>query len=289
MWSWSWSWRGARLWRSTMLASSLSCGAPRLPRASCPRRAGCWPPRWTTARRCSASPGWRSARSPTGARSTCSTNTGEIERVAVHHSDPGSLALAERLNRDYRPALEEPTGVPEVIRTGRLAIHTDIPPDALAEYARDNQHLELLSAIGATAVIIVPMIGADRTDRCDHARLRGVQAPLSRRGPRRSPSDSRDGPEPLSKTLGCTPSAARIAHTLQRALLPESLPELPGRRGEGALLRGGRAQRGRRRLLRRVPIRRRRLDASDRRRLRQGAARRRRSQHWPATRCAPRR
>ena len=56
---------------------------------------------------------------------------GEIERVAVHHSDPAKLELAEQLNRDYRPSLDEPAGVPEVIRTGEARIFTDIPADAL--------------------------------------------------------------------------------------------------------------------------------------------------------------
>jgi GAF domain-containing protein len=87
----------------------------------------------------------------------------EIKRVAVHHSDPARLALADRLDRDYRPSLDEPAGVPEVIRTGASQIFTDIPSEALAEYARDNEHFELLQSIGATAVIIVPMIGAAGT------------------------------------------------------------------------------------------------------------------------------
>ena len=41
----------------------------------------------------------------------------------------------------------------------------------------------------------------------------------------------------------------RIAHTLQRALLPESLPEIPGAEMQALYSRGRRAERGRRRLL----------------------------------------
>ncbi len=91
------------------------------------------------------------------------TEQDTIERVAVHHSDPARLALAEELDRGYQPALDEPEGVPEVIRTGEARIFTDIQPDALAAYARDNEHYELLSAIGATSVIIVPMAGPTKT------------------------------------------------------------------------------------------------------------------------------
>ena len=151
----------------------------------------------------------------------------EIERVAVHHPDPAKLELAEQLNRDYRPSLDEPAGVPEVIRTGEARIYTDIPADALAQYARDNQHLELLSAIGATAVIIVPMIGATGPI--------GAITLVSAESMRRlSPGDLALA-ERLGRRAGTAVENARlytersrIAQTLQQALLPESLPEIPG-------------------------------------------------------------
>ncbi|HEV7937982.1 MAG TPA: GAF domain-containing SpoIIE family protein phosphatase, partial [Solirubrobacteraceae bacterium] len=151
----------------------------------------------------------------------------EIERVAVHHPDPAKLELAEQLNRDYRPSLDEAAGVPEVIRTGEARIYTDIPADALAQYARDNQHLELLSAIGATAVIIVPMIGATGPI--------GAITLVSAESMRRlSPADLALA-ERLGRRAGTAVENARlytersrIAQTLQQALLPESLPEIPG-------------------------------------------------------------
>ena len=42
---------------------------------------------------------------------------------------------------------------------------------------------------------------------------------------------------------------SRIAHILERSLLPESLPEIPGVEIAGKVLAGGRGERGRRRLL----------------------------------------
>ncbi len=151
---------------------------------------------------------------------------GEIELVAVHHDDPLKLAMAERIDRRYRPALDDPTGVAEVIRSGRARIFTDIQPDALAAYAHDEEHLELLQAIGATAVIIVPMIGA---------RTVGAITLVSSVSPRRlSPADLALG-ERLARRAGTAVERARlytersrIAHILERSLLPESLPEIPG-------------------------------------------------------------
>ena len=156
---------------------------------------------------------------------------GEIERVAVHHADPRRLELAERLDRSYHPSRDEPVGVPEVIRSGRARIFTDITPDALAAYARDSEHLEMLRAIGATAVIIVPMaaptgpigaitlVSSESTRRLSHADLA-----LAERLGRRAGTAVESARLYTERT--------RIASILQASLLPESLPEIPGVRLE---------------------------------------------------------
>ncbi len=150
-----------------------------------------------------------------------------IERVAIHHADPARLDLAERLDRDYRPTLDEPLGVPEVIRTGTSRVYTEIPQDALAEYARDNRHFELLSSVGATAVIIVPMIGA--------AGPIGAITLVSEASNHQLSEADLGVAERLARRAGTAveharlyTERARIAHTLQQALLPETLPEIPG-------------------------------------------------------------
>ena len=152
---------------------------------------------------------------------------GEIERVAVHHSDPRKIELAEKLNRDYHPTLDDPAGVAEVIRGAEPRIYTDIDPDALAAYARDSAHLELLREIQATAVIIVPLAAPTRT-------LGAVTLASSESSRRLSQADLG-----LAIRLGRRAGTAvenarlytervRIAHTLQRALLPEALAEIDG-------------------------------------------------------------
>jgi PAS domain S-box-containing protein len=151
---------------------------------------------------------------------------GKIERVAVHHADPRKLELAERLDRIHRPELDEPAGVPEVIRTGEARIFNDIQPQALAAYANDSAHLALLQAIGATAVIIVPMIGATGAI--------GAITLVSSESLRHLSARDLALAERLGRRAGTAVENARlytersrIAHTLQRALLPESLPAVP--------------------------------------------------------------
>jgi len=152
---------------------------------------------------------------------------GEIERVAVYHSDPGQLELAAQLDRGYRPAPDDPLGVPEVIRSGRARIYSDIDADALAAYARDSEHLALLEAIEAKAVIIVPLAAPART--------LGAITLVSSDSLRRLTHNDLALAERLGRRAGTAVESARlytertrIAKVLEAALLPESLPEIPG-------------------------------------------------------------
>jgi len=153
--------------------------------------------------------------------------SGEIECVAVHHNDPRMIALADELNRSYRPASDERVGVPEVIRSGRARIYADIPPDALAAYARDSTHLELLRAIGASTVLIVPLAAPAGT-------IGAITLVSAESGRRLSHADLALA-ERLGRRAGTAVESARlytertrIASMLEAALLPESLPEIPG-------------------------------------------------------------
>ncbi len=152
---------------------------------------------------------------------------GQLERVAVHHNDPEKLALAEQLDRAYRPTLDEPVGVPEVIRTGEAQIFNDITAEALARHARDAEHLRLLRQMGARDVIIVPLAAPART-------LGALTLVSSRDGRRLIDADLGVAVR-LGRRAGTAVESARlytersrIARVLQRALLPDSLPEMPG-------------------------------------------------------------
>ena len=151
----------------------------------------------------------------------------EIRHVAVHHADPAKLALAQRLHDAYRVTLAEPSGVAEVMRSGQAQIYSEIRPEDLAAYARDSTHLELLAAIGARAVIIVPLAGATRSI--------GAITLASSESTRRLTHSDLALAVRLGRRAGTAVENARlytertrIAQTLQEALLPESLPAIPG-------------------------------------------------------------
>ena len=152
---------------------------------------------------------------------------GGIERVAIHHSDPRRMALAEQLDRGYRPALHERLGVPDVIRTGEARLYAEIDPDALAAYARDDAHLALLQAIGARAVIIVPLAAPANT--------LGAITLICAESMRRFTDADVDLAVRLGRRAGTAVESARlftertrISRMLEAALLPDSLPQIAG-------------------------------------------------------------
>ena len=151
---------------------------------------------------------------------------GELDRVAVHHSDPAKLAVARELDRRYRSTLDDSRGVMQVIRSGEPLLVGDIPTDALAACARDSEHLAMLEAIAPRSVIIVPIAGPTRT--------LGAITLLSSESGRQLTSADVDLAVRLGRRAGTAVENARlftarsqIAQTLQRALLPEALPEVP--------------------------------------------------------------
>ncbi len=151
---------------------------------------------------------------------------GAIERVAIHHREPAKLELANRIEAAYPMHRDDPAGIAEVLRSGR-SIFAEVQPDGLASYARDAQHYGLLAELGLRSVIIVPMSAAGRV-------LGAILLASEHSG---RPLTQADVPllEELGRRAGIAVENARlytertrIASTLQQALLPEDLPQVPG-------------------------------------------------------------
>jgi PAS domain S-box-containing protein len=152
---------------------------------------------------------------------------GEIRSVAVHHADPDKVALAERLLSAHPHDADGPTGVPKVIRSSETSLYPDMRPEFLEAYAQGAEHLELLRAIGFRSLLIVPLMSAVRT-------IGAITLVTSESG-RHLTSEDVGLAERLARRAGTAVENARlytertlIAHTLQEALLPESLPDIPG-------------------------------------------------------------
>jgi GAF domain-containing protein/anti-sigma regulatory factor (Ser/Thr protein kinase) len=88
---------------------------------------------------------------------------GRFETVAVAHVDPTRLSFAAELQSRYPTDPEATVGVPNVVRTGISELYADVTPEMLASGAVDDEHLKMMSQLGMTSVLIVPLTGRGGT------------------------------------------------------------------------------------------------------------------------------
>ena len=154
--------------------------------------------------------------------------SGVIAQVAVAHSDPEKVEFARRYSERYPTRTSDEGGSAQVLRDGHSQLIPEIP-DALLEAAvQDPEQRELLRAIGMRSAISVPMTAASGTPI-------GVISFVNAESGRVFTEGDLELCEELGRRAGIAIENARlyterslIAHTLQRALLPPALPEIPG-------------------------------------------------------------
>jgi PAS domain S-box-containing protein len=166
---------------------------------------------------------------------------GGYENVAVAHIDPHKVRWALELQERYPPDLDSPTGVPQVMRTGRSELYPEIDEDLLIAGAKDEEHLAILRQVRMSSAMVVPLRARDRT-------LGAITFIFAESG-RQYSTHELELAEELGRRAGLALDHARLyerehrtAETLQRALLPPTLPAidghelaaryLPGRRGD---------------------------------------------------------
>ena len=152
---------------------------------------------------------------------------GFVRAVAVAHVDPEKVAFARRIGERYPTRADAPTGAAQILRDGRSQLVNDIPPEMLAAAAQDEEHLELITAVGLQAGLAVPMTAGGR--------IIGVLSLVSAESGRRFTDADVTLAEELARRAGTAVENARlytersnIARTLQTSLLPRSLPPMPG-------------------------------------------------------------
>jgi GAF domain-containing protein len=151
---------------------------------------------------------------------------GSIRRLAVGHTDPAKVELANRLRRRYPPE-DAGAGLGKVLRTGRSELYPEITDADLETIAFDDEHLNILRALGLRSGMWVPLTARGRT-------LGAITFASSDSGRVYGRSDLSLAEE-LGRLAGVAVDNARlyeersrIARTLQRSLLPPRLPEIPG-------------------------------------------------------------
>lgn len=152
-----------------------------------------------------------------------------IDQVAVAHVDPEKVAFVAQLQQRYPPDPAAPGGAVQVSRTGQASFVPDIPDELLVEAAVDAEHLQLIRSIGMRSAVVVPLLVRGRS----LGALTLVQAESGRRFDRTDLAFVQQ----LASGAALALDNARlyelrhyVAETLQTALLPASLPHVPGLR-----------------------------------------------------------
>jgi serine phosphatase RsbU (regulator of sigma subunit)/PAS domain-containing protein len=152
---------------------------------------------------------------------------GGFENVAVAHVDPDKVRWALDLQERYPPDTDAPTGVPQVIRTGRSELYPEIDEELLRAGAMDAEHLEIIMQLQMSSAMVVPLRARERT-------LGAITFIFAESG-RQYSTHELELAEELGRRAGLALDHARLydrehrtAETLQRALLPPTLPHIAG-------------------------------------------------------------
>jgi len=88
---------------------------------------------------------------------------GVLRTVAVTHTDPAKVAFAREMEERYPADLDAPTGVANVLRTGKSELYAEITDQMVVASARDEDHLRIIRELGLSSVLIVPLTTAGTT------------------------------------------------------------------------------------------------------------------------------
>ncbi len=153
---------------------------------------------------------------------------GTIQSVAVAHVDPKKVALARQYRRRYPPDQSAESGIGRVIQTGRSELFEDIPEQGLLEQRIDDpERLEFARKLDVRSAMVVPLVAEGRS--------LGAISFASSESRRRFGQADLELAEDLAHRAAVAIVNARlyeershVARTLQRSLLPQKLPDIPG-------------------------------------------------------------
>ncbi len=153
-------------------------------------------------------------------------DSGAIKQLAVAHVDPTKVKWARRLRRRLPPKLEDPTGVPAVIRTGKPELYPTIT-DEMIDAVPDPKVRDIVRSLGLQSLVILPLKAGGRT-------LGALTLVWADSG-RSYGSEDLELAEELARRAAQAIENARLYHerdsiarTLQQSLLPPELPAVPG-------------------------------------------------------------
>jgi serine phosphatase RsbU (regulator of sigma subunit) len=145
----------------------------------------------------------------------------------VAHVDPDQVRWARELQERYPPDYDAPSGVGNVLRTGRSEFYQQITDEMLVAGARDEEHLRISRELAMHSALVVPIAGREQT--------LGVMTLIRTHD---SPVYGRSDvvlAEEVGRRAGIAIENARlyrqtqdVALQLQRAVLPDAVEDIDG-------------------------------------------------------------
>ncbi len=154
-------------------------------------------------------------------------DAGSFARMACHHRDPTKADLVRELRERYPP---DPNGrhpTVDVVAQGRSRWSGVMTDSFLRTTCRDDRHYQIVRTLGFESYMAVPLMA--------NGRVLGTVTLVSAGSGRRFDSEDLDWAEQLAVQVSSVLDQARrhqheatVSHTLQRSLLPGSLPVVEG-------------------------------------------------------------
>ena len=149
------------------------------------------------------------------------------EHAFTVHRDSLRQRLVERIRRLEPDQPDPSTSLHRVLRSGEPELFSDICDELLTNSALGDEHLAVLRALELRSALLVPMQAPTR--------IVGVMTLLTAESLRRLDDDDLELAEQLARRAAVAVENARlhttlanVAEILQRSLLPDELPEVPG-------------------------------------------------------------
>ena len=152
---------------------------------------------------------------------------GVLRSISVAHAQAEMVALVDELQTRYPPQPNPEAGAYKVLLTGESDLIPEIPDEMLVHAAVDEEHLRLIRLLDLKSALSCPLKVQDR--------VVGVITWVSGEGGRRFSNDDLAFGENLAQRAAIAIDNAKlhsqvrdVALQLQRAVLPERLPDVTG-------------------------------------------------------------
>jgi PAS domain S-box-containing protein len=152
---------------------------------------------------------------------------GAVPEVEIAHVDPAMVAYARQLQERFPYDPGAPSGVAHVIRTRAVEFYPDISEEVITSLGANAEERAIIDQMALRSAITVPLIKGDRV----HGAMQFVMSGSSRR----YTDDDVTLAQAVAGRIASSLENRRlndqqrvIADTLQRSLLPSSLPPIPG-------------------------------------------------------------